>query len=74
MYNKSMNLNLEKKLKRQGYQAVIGVDEAGRGPLAGPVVAAAVMFKSVNFSEINSDALNLIRDSKKLSTYKFSLF
>lgn len=33
----------EKKCYDQGYQAVAGVDEAGRGPLAGPVVAAAVI-------------------------------
>ena len=33
----------EKKYRRQGLQLVAGVDEAGRGPLAGPVVAAAVI-------------------------------
>lgn len=33
----------ERKLFREGYQRVAGVDEAGRGPLAGPVVAAAVV-------------------------------
>ncbi len=34
----------EKKAIRKGYRLVAGVDEAGRGPLAGPVVAAAVIF------------------------------
>lgn len=34
----------EKKLWALGYERVAGVDEAGRGPLAGPVVAAAVIF------------------------------
>ncbi len=34
---------LEQRLHRQGYTVVAGVDEAGRGPLAGPVVAAAVI-------------------------------
>ena len=34
--------NLELELKNKGYQCIIGIDEAGRGPLAGPVVAAAV--------------------------------
>ena len=34
---------LENRLYDQGYQAVCGVDEAGAGPLAGPVYAAAVI-------------------------------
>ncbi|MGD8833986.1 MAG: ribonuclease HII, partial [Desulfobacteraceae bacterium] len=32
----------EKRLRTEGYLAIAGVDEAGRGPLAGPVVSAAV--------------------------------
>src|SRR3989344_1326856 len=36
------NLKEEKNLWNQGYKFVVGLDEAGRGPLAGPVVAAAV--------------------------------
>lgn len=36
------NFNEEKKLWKKGYKFVAGLDEAGRGPLAGPVVAAAV--------------------------------
>jgi len=39
------NLNEEKKLWRKRYKWVAGLDEAGRGPLAGPVVAAAVVLK-----------------------------
>jgi len=35
----------EKKLWKEGYKGVVGLDEAGRGALAGPVVAAAVLFK-----------------------------
>ena len=50
----------EQKCKAQGFDIVIGVDEAGRGPLAGPVVAAAVMLKTTVFE-------NRIDDSKKLS-------
>jgi ribonuclease HII len=39
-----VNLDIERTLWRQGIERVAGVDEAGRGPLAGPVVAAAVLF------------------------------
>jgi ribonuclease HII len=34
---------MEQRLWAQGFRAVAGVDEAGRGPLAGPVVAAAAV-------------------------------
>lgn len=45
---------------RSTHSQIVGVDEAGRGPLAGPVTAGAVIFdKDVDF--------HLIRDSKKLS-------
>jgi len=44
MKHSFVNLELERALWSQGFAAVAGVDEAGRGPLAGPVVAAAVMF------------------------------
>ena len=47
------NFREEKRLWRKGYKSVVGLDEAGRGPLSGPVVAAAVMvnskFKTQNF-------------------------
>lgn len=46
--------------KAQGFQLVCGVDEAGRGPLAGPVCAAAVILPE----NVNIPGLN---DSKKLS-------
>ncbi len=54
------NFDIETKLKQDGFTAIVGVDEAGRGPLAGPVVAGAVSFVSVDF-------LSRIDDSKKLS-------
>ncbi len=51
---------IESKLRRQGHSIVCGVDEAGRGPLAGPVVAAAVILPD-KFDPAGVD------DSKKLS-------
>ena len=56
------NFNEEKKLWGQGHNVVVGIDEAGRGPLAGPVVAGAVCFDK-NFSIKNLK----INDSKKLT-------
>ncbi len=53
-------LYYEQKASRNGFNIIIGVDEAGRGPLAGPVVAAAVWLKSYTFQ-------NKIDDSKSLS-------
>lgn len=52
-----------------GHRFVIGIDEVGRGPLAGPVVAAAVWYKQADFSipENLAKDFALIRDSKKLS-------
>lgn len=46
---------------------VVGIDEAGRGPWAGPVVAGAVVFLSKNIDTFLLDNLN---DSKKLSAKK----
>jgi ribonuclease HII len=53
----------ERKYRAQGFQLIAGVDEVGRGPLAGPVVAAAVILP-VDFY------LEGINDSKKLSEKK----
>ena len=50
----------EKSLNSSGYSSIAGVDEAGRGPLAGPVVAGAVIIKNFKFKE-------RIDDSKKLT-------
>ena len=57
---KQLQPQFELDLNRQGYDLVIGIDEAGRGPLAGPVVASAVCLKSFEFSLP-------VTDSKKLT-------
>ena len=63
-----LDLQTEKKIFDLGYQLIGGVDEAGRGPLAGPVVAACVVIGS-DF-KIDNDDLKLVADSKKLSAKK----
>lgn len=57
------NLEYEKSLKKQGYKIIAGVDEVGRGPLNGPVVASCCII---------NDNLDLtgITDSKKISEAK----
>jgi ribonuclease HII len=57
------NFFLERGLQQQGYSVVAGLDEVGRGPLAGPVVAAAVILPA-------KCPHSLFIDSKKLSPKK----
>ena len=56
----------ERGLHEQGYHLIAGIDEAGRGAIAGPVVAAAVVLP------LSADIpwLSLVRDSKQLSPSK----
>ena len=74
------NLREEKRLWRKGFKRVACLDEAGRGALSGPVVAAAVVIKNFKFQILNPKQIlnsnfpnskhvsNLrLRDSKKLS-------
>lgn len=56
-------LEFENKVIASGYSAVCGVDEAGRGPLAGPVCAAAVILPQ-------NTVIDGVNDSKKLSEKK----
>ena len=58
--NSSDMTHLEQMLANKGYEAICGVDEVGRGPLAGPVVAAAVIMPP-------SMSIEGLTDSKKLS-------
>lgn len=56
-------LKHENELRKQGYNYICGVDEAGRGPLAGPVCAAAVILPP-------NTIIEGVNDSKKLSEKK----
>ena len=60
-------LSHERELWQQGLTFVAGVDEAGCGPLAGPVVAAAVIFPSTWLAEGLCSKLRGLNDSKQLS-------
>ncbi len=62
--NNAELLEFERRLKEEGVTVIAGVDEAGRGPLAGPVVAAAVVLGTV---------IEGVNDSKKLSEKKREL-
>ena len=53
----------EQNLRKRGFQLIAGTDEAGRGPLAGPVVAAAVILPEAYTNK-------LIKDSKQLTTFE----
>ena len=56
-------LSYERELSAQGYKFICGADEVGRGPLAGPVVCAAVIMPL-------DDIVEGVDDSKKLSAKK----
>ena len=57
------SLKEEKAFRAQGYRCIAGVDEVGRGALAGPVMAAAVILPP----DIRLSRLKTVRDSKMLT-------
>ena len=65
VWNAEEKLQYERELQTKGYRLIAGVDEVGRGPLAGPVVCAAVIMP------LDETQLILgVDDSKKLSEKK----
>ena len=70
-----MDFSIEKKLWGQGYKLIAGIDEAGRGPLAGPVVAAAVILQNIERSAamLHRGRIQNLNDSKKISVKKREL-
>ncbi len=63
-------LKNEKKLWKKGFKRVAGLDESGRGPLAGPVVAAGVIIDPL----IKLKEFKNVNDSKKLSVKQREYF
>ena len=62
------SLDHERTLRQQGWQRVAGIDEAGRGPLAGPVVAAAVVLpQDFHHTELNDS--KILTEQKRARLY-----
>ena len=59
------NADKENRLRLEGYKLIVGIDEAGRGSLAGPVVAGAVILPAVRLPWLQQ-----VRDSKEISPKK----
>ena len=65
IWNAEEKLQYERALQAKGYRYIVGVDEVGRGPLAGPVVCAAVIMP------LDTESLVVgVDDSKKISEKK----
>ncbi len=67
-------LAFEKEAWNSGLFFIAGVDEAGRGPLAGPVVAAAVVFDRESLENGGAEEFAGLTDSKQLTEKKRDLF
>jgi ribonuclease HII len=65
--NRNPQKNIDKKLPK----LIVGIDEVGRGPVAGPVTVCAVIMSENNYKKFKkSELCNTLRDSKKLSEKK----
>ena len=67
-------LSFERQCWQEGVRRLAGVDEAGRGPLAGPVVAGAVVFDRDFLEREEHGVLEGLTDSKKLSPARREFF
>ena len=67
-------LRYEKEAWKSGLFFIAGVDEAGRGPLAGPVVAAAVAFERESLETGGAEMFTSLTDSKALSEKRRDFF
>lgn len=64
------DFQFEKEIASKGYRSIAGLDEAGRGALFGPVVAASVIFPASWINEKKRGWLEEIDDSKRISPTK----
>ncbi len=65
--NNRISFNYEKKLLARGYRIIAGVDEAGRGALAGPLVVGLAIYGISIIKNAPDEILLKIKDSKQLS-------
>ena len=63
----------EQRLKKEGFTRIAGVDEAGRGPLAGPVVAVACILPEETYFENLNDSKQLTPASCSEGDQRFPL-
>ena len=64
------SFEIEAGLFREGFRIIAGADEAGRGPLAGPLTVGFVIYDAAIFAEELSAQMSIINDSKKLTHVK----
>lgn len=65
-----ISFDIEKKLFNEGYKTIAGIDEAGRGALAGPLVLGLVIFSEQFIINTPAEILQEVRDSKVLTASK----
>jgi ribonuclease HII len=65
-----ISFEIEKKLLADGYKIIAGIDEAGRGSLAGPLAVGLVIFDKSFIENPTKEILSYVRDSKELSPLK----
>jgi ribonuclease HII len=70
MSAKADMLHYETQAQTQGLRFILGVDEAGRGPLAGPVVAAAVCLKHFAFKHPINDSKKMTAKAREAAFYE----
>lgn len=66
----ALDHDIEATLRRAGYARIAGLDEAGRGPLAGPVVAAAVIFPEGHMPIAGIDDSKKIKEARREALFE----
>ena len=69
----SPSFEIENNLIKEGYKIIAGIDEAGRGSLAGPLAVGLTIYSSKFINNPSTEILNCINDSKKLNSKKREL-